>query len=71
VPVLDDDEEELESLIERCGAGACSAWATGTDEAAVPEIRLLQALWTVADPSERTTLATAMARAFARDEEWW
>jgi hypothetical protein len=65
------DDMEIGSLIERCGAETCGAWGHGPEEPSVPEIRLLRALWRVADATERTVLATAMARAFARDEEWW
>ena len=63
-----DDDEEILTLIERCGAMTCGAWGDH-GEPAVPEIRLLRDLWAVADPSERTVLAAAMARAFARDDE--
>ncbi len=65
-----EDDEELLGRIERCGAFTCAAWSED-GEATVPEMRLLRGLWRVADPSERAVLATAMARAFARDDEWW
>jgi hypothetical protein len=65
-----DEDEDFLTLIERCGAMTCAAWSED-EEASVPEIRLLRALWRLADPAERTVLAAAMTRAFARDEEWW
>jgi hypothetical protein len=68
---VDEDGSDFECAIRACGVAACAAWGDHPEEPVVPEIRLLRALWRVADPDERTVLASAMARAFAREHDLW